>query len=82
MSQLIDVAGLSPEAVQTVETLVALLRQSGTGQVTPNAAQSMTPPTAAEIEERIRRLNAWSESHPVRKIEFDDSRETVYAERG
>jgi hypothetical protein len=39
-------------------------------------AQQETP------EEWAKRLTAWAESHPVRSIDLDDSRESIYSGRG
>jgi hypothetical protein len=74
MSQQIDVSGLPPEYVQMVERLVRELRQA--------AEAGPRTPASLPVEERIRLMNEWSERHPVRQIEIDDSRETIYAERG
>lgn len=75
MVQAIDVSGLSAEQVQAVEAIVNGYRKQ-------NETQSNGPPLEETAEEWFRRLVAWTESHPKREIEIDDSRETIYAGRG
>jgi hypothetical protein len=75
MSQLIDVTGLPPESVRIVDQLVQELRQT-------NGSVGSESPSSLPVEERIRLMNEWSERHPIRQIEIDDRRETIYAERG
>ena len=72
MPQTIDVSGLPEAVVKDLQRLVNTLKSAAS---TP-AARTET------AEEWIARLRAWTESHPKRAIEFDDSRESIYEGRG
>jgi Arc/MetJ-type ribon-helix-helix transcriptional regulator len=54
----------------------SFLCQKKAGQPVPGASSQESPDQWAE------RLQAWVDTHPSRPIEFDDSRESVYAGRG
>src|SRR5215831_17955052 len=45
-------------------------------------APGPSTPTLESPEEWERRLHAWVDTHPVRAITIDDSRESLYAGRG
>lgn len=72
----IDVSGLPVPIVRELERLVATLR-GNLGPTRPTAG-----PLRESPEQWIRRLQAWVDSNPARPIEFDDSRESIYAGRG
>jgi len=69
----IDVSGLSEAVVSDLQRLVSTLR---------TAAPPITPPPAETAEEWIARFRAWVESHAVRNVTIDDSRESIYEGRG
>jgi hypothetical protein len=79
MSQQIDVSGLPPEYVRMVERLVQDLRQAA--EAKPGVPVSGPDPNEP-AEVWIKRFRAWVDSHPVRNIEIDDSREAIYGDRG
>lgn len=68
----VDVAGLSPEAVRTVESVVGLLR----------GANASAAPNVIDPERWSEALRRWAKSHATRDIEIDDSREAIYSGRG
>jgi hypothetical protein len=72
MPQTIDATGLSAEAVDLIERLVAMLR----------TCPPVQTPNQLDPEAWSAALRRWAESHPKREIEIDDSRETIYAGRG
>ncbi len=74
MTQTIDVTGLSPEDVQSVESFVLSLRRK------PFVLQPRRPEETTE--QWIERLMEWADSHPKRNIVIDDDRETIYGGRG
>jgi hypothetical protein len=79
MSQQIDVSGLPPEYVQMVERLVRDLKQAA--EAKPGVPVSGPDPNEP-AEVWIKRYRAWVDSHPVRNIQIDDSREAIYGDRG
>jgi hypothetical protein len=69
MPQMIDVTGLSPEAVRTVEALVGMLREKarGTASVAPSAfdlfGKAPRLRTGDDIAKQLQdERNAWGES--------------------
>ena len=72
--QAVDVTGLPKVAIEAVQSLVALLRDSHT-------SLSMPRPFSSK-EEWANAVREWAANHPVRKQLADDSRETIYAGRG
>ena len=82
MQQTIDVTGLSPEAIRAVQTLIDAFRKQAAQPPAPPSTYWPGPPPGETAEEWIARLRAWSEGHPKRDIEIDDSRETIYEGRG
>jgi hypothetical protein len=71
MQTTIDVTGLPEPVVNSLRQLVDSLRE---GQ-----GKNGTAPPKETPEEWAKRFRAWVESHPKRSIEFDDSRESIYA---
>jgi hypothetical protein len=69
----IDVTGLPEEAIRAVESVVSVLR----GQ--PGTAGG---PTHSSREEWAEAIQAWAENHPRIQKPADDSRESIYADRG
>jgi hypothetical protein len=71
----IDVSGLPEAVVSDLQRLVETLR---------NGVETISAPPAREetAEEWITRLRKWTEGHPKREIEIDDSRESIYEGRG
>jgi hypothetical protein len=78
MPRSIDVTGLPDEAIRTVESLVSLLRR----QTAP------APPARPSRDEWVRLFDAWMQEVAARAGQYppgfvvDDSRETIYEERG
>ena len=74
MPTTIDVTGLPEPVVNSLRQLVDSLRES-------QGKNGIAPPKET-AEEWVKRFMAWVDSHPKRPIEFDDSRESIYAGRG
>ncbi len=72
MTHTIDASGLTPEAVQLVESLVQML-QVKTPSPTPN---QLDPNGWSD------RFDAWVDSQPSTPAHLDDSRESIYEGRG
>jgi hypothetical protein len=72
MNRHVDLAGLSPESVRFVESLVQSMRSEDSER---SWSQRDPDGWAAALRE-------WIRSHPQREIAIDDSRETIYAGRG
>lgn len=73
----LDLTGLPAPVADELRRLVATLRD--------NLARSSSPRTDSATEPPNRwahRLQAWVDSHPVRAITIDESRESLYAGRG
>ena len=71
MSDTIDVSGLSPEAIRTVEALVVSLR-----------GRETETPERRDPQSWSKALREWAASHAKRDIVIDDSRESIYEGRG
>ena len=74
MSQMIDISGLSPEAVQAVETLVDLLRANGKSQGTASNN------AIAGSDNWVTRWHSVIAAHQTSAV-ADDSRESIYEGR-
>lgn len=72
MPDMIDVSGLSTDAIHAVQSLVNLLRSKG----------DEPSPNRRDPEAWSKSLREWAGSHAKRAIEFDDSRESIYEGRG
>ena len=72
----LDLTGLPAPVAYDLRKLVATLRDS-LGLVGRAGPLEQEPP-----EEWAHRLQVWVDSHPARSITIDDSRETLYADRG
>ena len=72
MPELIDVSGLSTDAIHAVQSLVNLLR-------TTNEHMS---PNRRDPEAWSKSLRDWAASHAKRAIVIDDSRDSIYEGRG
>jgi hypothetical protein len=73
----LDLTGLPTSVADGLRKLVAALRDNlGSVPSSPSSA------TAEQPEAWARRLQAWVDTHPARKITIDDSRETLYSGRG
>ncbi len=70
----IDVSGLPEAVVSDLQRLVETIRKG--------VAHSALPAREETAQEWIARLRVWTESHPRRQIEIDDSRESIYEGRG
>jgi hypothetical protein len=85
MSQTIDISGLSPEAVQAVETLVDLLRTNDLRRIAkPSqgaATASEKPSGQLTNQEWLSKWRVWTTSHQPSGIVIDDSRESIYEGR-
>ncbi|HEY1378632.1 MAG TPA: hypothetical protein VGF55_17665 [Gemmataceae bacterium] len=60
-----------------IQRLVASIRQ--------NLDRGRNGPVPGDVQaaaEWVARFRAWAENHPKRDIDFDDSRESIYAGRG
>jgi hypothetical protein len=73
MTRSIDVTGLPEPVIEEIERLVAGLRRVDNGTAADEKLSA---------EEWTKRWRAWCDSHPRREIIIDDSRESIYAERG
>jgi hypothetical protein len=69
---MIDLSGLSAEAIRSVESLVTSLRSK----------ESAISPSRRHPEAWSKALREWAASHAKREIEIDDSRDSIYAGRG
>jgi hypothetical protein len=76
MPETIDTSGLPESVVNDIRQLVNTLR--GQLSVTKEVLHTQHETT----EEWAIRLMAWAQGHPMRSIEFDDSRESIYSGRG
>jgi hypothetical protein len=72
--RVVDVTGLSEEAIAVVDWLVTLLRRV--------PAEVGMPAAFSSREEWARAVREYAESHPVRNTEADWSRESIYDRRG
>ena len=78
MTGMIDVRGLPPEVVDTIEALVASIRQ------TLPAPAPAAPVHGSQLsaEEWVKRWRAWTASRPRVAAFADDSRESIYDRSG
>lgn len=76
--QSLDLTGLPAPVADELRKLVTTLRENLVPASSPCAPNSVEEPP----EMWARRLQAWVDSHPVRAITIDDSRESLYAGRG
>jgi hypothetical protein len=75
LPQSLDLSGLPTPVANELRKLVATLRE--------NLGHALTPATSQEEPEPwARRLQAWVDGHPARPITIDDSRESIYSNRG
>ena len=72
--QSLDLTGLPPSVVSELKGLVSALRA--------NLGPVPKPPRDEPYEAWERRLDTWMNSHPVREVTIDDSRESLYSGRG
>lgn len=77
MTRTINATGLSEKALETVQALVASLREKAPGWGDTGLGVGPAP-TGEAAEDWIKRLRAWAESHPKRDIEIDDDRGSIY----
>ena len=77
LPQSLDLAGLPAPVANELQRLVATLRDNMGHASSPSGLSEAEP-----YEAWARRLQAWVDSHPARRISIDDSRESVYSGRG
>lgn len=73
----LDLSGLPAPVAEELRRLVAALRDNLSSSPSPSGSVANEPPEAW-----ARRLQAWVDTHPVRSISIDDSRESLYSGRG
>jgi hypothetical protein len=73
----LDLTGLPAAVADELRKLVAALRDNLVHAPSFPSSVASEPPEAW-----ARRLQAWVDTHPVRAISIDDSRESLYSGRG
>jgi hypothetical protein len=73
----LDLTGLPAPVADELRRLVKTLRDNLGRQPVPGA-----DPSGESPDQWSRRLQAWVDSHPVRAVTLDESRESIYAGRG
>ena len=73
----LDLTGLPAPVADELRRLVATLRSNLVGSPSLETDPATEPP-----DQWAGRLQAWVDSHPVRAVSIDDSRESLYAGRG
>jgi hypothetical protein len=76
MTRSIDVTGLSDDAIAAVEQVVAVLKKQSEPA---RLGGTVSFPSRAEW---IRAVREWAASHPQVEHFVDDSRESIYTDRG
>ena len=76
-TQSLDLTGLPAPVADELRKLVAALRDNLVHVPSAPGSSAGEPPEAW-----ARRLQAWVDTHPARPISIDDSRESLYSDRG